>query len=106
VGAHVQGAFTSESDHCNLRRLGEYCLTGGRVCLVSSVLVFVKYIHLRHYAEFFNTKPSGTQFNHGALELSIKSALFVLVMLPCIVSMSGLFSDAAYLDYIGLVLDE
>ena len=73
---------------------------------MSSGLVLVKYIYLRHYAEFFNIKPSGTQINHGALEVNIKGAFFVLVMLLCIVSISGLFSDAAYLDYTGLVLDE
>jgi len=81
-------------------------VTRGQICLVSSVLVFVKYTYLRHYAEFFNIKPSGTQINHGTLEVSNKNILFVLVMLLCVVSISGLFSDTACLDYIGLMLDE
>jgi hypothetical protein len=77
---------------------------------VSSVLVFVKYTYLRHYAEFFNIKPSGTHINDGAFEVSSKNDFFlgggVRIMLFCIVSISVLFSDTAYLDYIGLVLDE
>ena len=53
---------------------------------MSSVLVFVKYTYLRHYAEFFKIKPSGTQSNHGALEVSSKNAFFfVFVMLFCVV---------------------
>jgi hypothetical protein len=75
-GAHVQGAFTSESDNCNLMRLGGYCLSRGRACLVFSVMVFAKYTYLKHCAEFFNIKPSGTQINHGALEVSSKNFFF------------------------------
>jgi hypothetical protein len=76
---------------------------------VSSVLVFVKYTYLRHYAEFFNSNlPSGTQITYGTLEVSSRNSSFFLVpvMLFCTVSISGFFlSDTACLDYIGLVLD-
>jgi hypothetical protein len=106
VGDHVQATFTSESDHCKLRRLGGCCLTRGRVCLVSSDLVFVKYTYLSTTKNFLTSNLVEPKLTTGRWRLAVRMLFFLPFMLFCVVLLSCLFSDTAYLDYIGLVLDE